>query len=74
MLYVISYPGLTPPLSTTPPTTEELQYTKSLEECLKKDFDVFETEAEINHRYAILSLLLPTNVCISGYKYRHGFL
>ncbi|XP_067941803.1 poly(A) polymerase type 3-like [Watersipora subatra] len=49
------YPGLTPPLSTDQPTAEEKAFSKALENCMRSNFDVFETEAEINHRINVLA-------------------
>ncbi|XP_067943275.1 poly(A) polymerase type 3-like [Watersipora subatra] len=49
------YPGLTPPLSTDQPTAEDKAFSKALEDCMRSNFNVFETEAEINHRINVLA-------------------
>lgn len=48
------YPGVSAPISTAPPTAEEMELTKKLEECLRS-FNLFESEEEMTHRMTVLS-------------------
>lgn len=45
--------GVSAPLSTNPPDQKDIELTKRLEEFLR-NFDVFESESELQHRMNVL--------------------
>jgi poly(A) polymerase len=63
-----NYPGVTPPISLTPPTAEELERTDELHEFLK-EMKVFENEEEARRRERVLSRL---NMMVKEFVKRIG--